>query len=168
MAITYEPIATTTLSSGASTITINSIPATYTDLRLILNYRSTTNITFASMRFNNDSGGNYNVSYMFADPASSSNILTSGYYGADNIGGQVGNLPINSWGMITFNINSYASTNMYKHVLYQKSYATTTSGPTVVEIASWQNLSAITRIDLISNNQFAVGTKATLFGILRA
>jgi hypothetical protein len=35
MPATYEPIATTTLGSAATTITLSSIPSTYTDLRLV-------------------------------------------------------------------------------------------------------------------------------------
>ena len=40
MPATYEPIATTTLGSAATNITFSSIPATYTDLRLVLVARS--------------------------------------------------------------------------------------------------------------------------------
>jgi hypothetical protein len=36
MPATYEPIATTTLGTAAAFITFSSIPATYTDLRLVI------------------------------------------------------------------------------------------------------------------------------------
>ena len=36
MALTYEPIASTTLGSSASSISFNSISTAYTDLRLIV------------------------------------------------------------------------------------------------------------------------------------
>jgi hypothetical protein len=36
MATTYEKIATTTLGTAAATFTFSSIPATYTDLRLVV------------------------------------------------------------------------------------------------------------------------------------
>ena len=36
MAITYEPIATTTLSSAASSVTFSSISGSYTDLVLVI------------------------------------------------------------------------------------------------------------------------------------
>jgi hypothetical protein len=40
MATTYEPIATTTLGTAAAFITFSSIPATYTDLRLVVNVQT--------------------------------------------------------------------------------------------------------------------------------
>jgi hypothetical protein len=55
MAITYEPIATTT-SSGGGNISFTSIPATYTDLFLSF-VGDTGGITY--LRYNNDSGSNY-------------------------------------------------------------------------------------------------------------
>jgi len=58
MAITYEPIASTTLGSAASTITFNSIAASWTDIKLILIGTSSTGGAVI-FRFNNDSGSNY-------------------------------------------------------------------------------------------------------------
>ena len=60
MTATYDPIATTTLGSAASTITFSSIPNTFTDLRLVL-FGVTLNATgtYNQIRFNNDTGTNY-------------------------------------------------------------------------------------------------------------
>jgi hypothetical protein len=58
MAFTYEPIATYTVTSTDTTVTFSSIPATYTDLRLIAQtYNSTANTNY--MQFNGDTGSNY-------------------------------------------------------------------------------------------------------------
>jgi hypothetical protein len=38
MALTYEPIATTTTNTGTNSISFTSLPTTYTDLRLIFQY----------------------------------------------------------------------------------------------------------------------------------
>ena len=36
MAVTYDKIATTTLSSNADTVTFSGVPNTYTDIRLVM------------------------------------------------------------------------------------------------------------------------------------
>ena len=60
MPATYEPIATTTLSSAASTITFSSIGSGYTDLRVIFSGLGTTGAgQYANMRLNSDTGTNY-------------------------------------------------------------------------------------------------------------
>ncbi len=60
--LTYEPIATTTLSSAQQTITFSSISASYTDLVLIASRRYSNVGTGAEntfIRFNNDSTAIY-------------------------------------------------------------------------------------------------------------
>ena len=58
MPTTYEPIATQTLGSAAATITFSSIPATYTDLRLVLVGTSTISAN-PKINFNSDTATNY-------------------------------------------------------------------------------------------------------------
>lgn len=58
MAFTYEPIATS--SPTGNTVTLSSIPQTYTDLRLVVNGSSTTS-TSIFVKFNGDTGTNYHV-----------------------------------------------------------------------------------------------------------
>jgi hypothetical protein len=88
MPTTYDKIATTTLSS-AGVITFTSIPATYTDLVLVL---SATATSFASVkvRFNSDSATNYsftniggNGSAAESSRGSSSTEMNLGLTGTD-------------------------------------------------------------------------------------
>ncbi len=60
MAYTYELISTYTVPSATSSVTMSSIPATYTDLVIVGNYTVATGggVGF-SCRFNSDSGSNY-------------------------------------------------------------------------------------------------------------
>jgi hypothetical protein len=58
MATTYEPIATTTLGTAAASITFSSIPATYTDLRLVVMCKLLAH-QLLMFRFNSDTGSNY-------------------------------------------------------------------------------------------------------------
>lgn len=62
MATTYAYISKTILSSNQSTITFSSIPSTYTDLVLRIDARSSiaSNVTYAYVQVNGDTGANYN------------------------------------------------------------------------------------------------------------
>ena len=165
MPATYEPIASTTLGSATNNIEFASISSAYTDLRLVFQFRSTTGACLASLRFNNDSGTNYSVTYLNADGSS---VTSSRATNDDNIGSQVANLSTNNWGFITYDIFSYAGST-YKTVLYGKNYDQNGSGNVTREVGLWRNTAAITTIDLVSGaNQFAAGSTATLFGIKAA
>jgi len=60
MATTYTLINSTAVGSGGTaTVTFSSIPATYTDLKLVISQRFDANNTGSRMRFNGDTGANY-------------------------------------------------------------------------------------------------------------
>jgi hypothetical protein len=172
MPATYEPIATTTLGSAAATITFSSIPATYTDLRLVIVgkwvYTSASYGTIGA-RFNSDSGSNYSYTWIYGDgSAATSSRQTNGtearmYLVCDTNGSSTASLA-------TLDIFSYAgSTN--KTMLHTHSNDLNTAGIGVGQrVLLWRNTSAITSIQLvnISGTDFATGTTATLYGIKNA
>jgi hypothetical protein len=60
MAITYEPIATTTLGTSESSVTFSSISGSYTDLVLICAVKNTANNgDEVAFQLNSDTGSNY-------------------------------------------------------------------------------------------------------------
>jgi hypothetical protein len=61
MAITYEPIATTTLGSAAASVTFSSISGSYTDLVLVVTGIGATVTTFPWIRFNGLSTNIYSI-----------------------------------------------------------------------------------------------------------
>jgi hypothetical protein len=68
MATTYEKIATTTLGSASSTITFNSIAASWTDLRIVLvSVNDASSTQPVEMRFNSDSGTNYSTTNLYGN-----------------------------------------------------------------------------------------------------
>ena len=74
---TYEPIATQTLGSAAASVTFSSIPQTYTDLVLIVNTQTSSNVN-VFMRFNVDTSSNYSDTRLVGNgSAASSGRLTS-------------------------------------------------------------------------------------------
>jgi len=68
MANTYIPLSSTTLTASASTITISSIPQTYTDLLIKTSMRSTypgVNVNWTTIRWNNDGSQLYSSLHLF-------------------------------------------------------------------------------------------------------
>jgi hypothetical protein len=78
MAITYEPIATTTLSSAAATITFSSISSAYTDLRLVFVGTSVANSNNCIVTFNSDTGFNYSQTALYGTGATAGSSRQTG------------------------------------------------------------------------------------------
>ena len=159
---TEVAIATTTLSSAAGTITFNSIPATYTDLRIVLVPVATT--TFPQIRFNSDSASNYSWTYISGNgTAAQSGRFSNQTEFYTNIGGDA-SIPY----MVTFDIFSYAGST-YKTMLWNEVNDKNGSGVISPKVGLWRSTSAITAVNLradIYGTTFGAGTTATLYGIL--
>jgi len=166
MPVTYDNIATTTLSSAASTITFSSIPATYTDLRVVLVARAVSTSISVDVRFNSDSGTNYSKTLLYGDGTSAQSAT---YFNQTQIGTNFGSaFDATNPGLLTMDLFSYAgSTN--KTILFTVDNDLNGSGETQRTVALWRNTAAINTIALISSaNQFKIGTTATLYGIKNA
>lgn len=162
MPTTYEPIATTTLSS-AGNLTFSSIPSTYTDLVLV-GVGTATSTGDIRIRFNNDTGTNYSNTVLLAD----GNVGRS----ARSTGGTSGIISLYWFGLQTdqanwiINIQNYSNTTTYKTALARSDDA---SRETDSIVALWRSTAAIDRIDLFVNNStFASGTNFSLYGIKAA
>jgi hypothetical protein len=162
MPATYEPIATTTLSSAASTITFSSIPATYTDLRIVVSATSTTNGGFG-LKFNNN-GFNYSVTRLRGNGTSATSDQETS---ATSI--NVGNVYSANPCLYTFDIFSYAGST-YKTALAESSTDQNGSGFVYRSVGLWGNTAAITSVTVLEilGYQLAIGTTATLYGIKAA
>ena len=163
MPATYEPIATTTLGSAATTITFSSIAASYTDLRLVLVSSDGVGSSI-TMRFNSDTASNYSRTILNGNGTSAVTALTSN---ATSINIAPNNATAGLFGLYTIDVFSYAgSTN--KTVLSTNSVDQNGSGQVGRLVGLWRNTAAITTITLTDSSNFAIGTTATLYGILRA
>jgi hypothetical protein len=166
MPATYEPIATTTLSSAAATITFSSIAASWTDLRLTWVGTSSVNLVSLRLRFNADTGTNYSNTGLSGDGSAASSYRNTNSTRIDlpPSGGVSSTIPT----FTTVDVFSYAgSTN--KTVLTTGSDDRNGSGYATREVALWRSTSAINEITLsLSSGNFATGTTATLYGIKAA
>lgn len=163
MAATYEPIATTTLSSAASSITFSSIASSWTDLRLVLTGTGSTTLN-PWLTFNNDSSALYSQTNLAGDGSvAESTRQTSGTYIKE-----IYNLFNTTPSMVTYDIFSYAGST-YKTVLMTIASDNNGSGRTANQVGLYRSTTAISRIDLTaSTGNFAIGTTATLYGIKAA
>jgi hypothetical protein len=169
MPTTYEKIQSTTLGSASSTITFSSIPATYTDLRLVV-VASTTGTSDYNMalRFNGDTSGTY--SRMGFDAAGGNTIYNFTNVNQTYIDWVYAHGANPTPSLINYDIFSYAGST-YKTTLVTASHDTNTSGPTALGriVALWRNTAAITSIELsFASTNFAIGTIATIYGIKAA
>lgn len=165
MPSTYEKITTTTLGSNQSSVTLSSIPSTYTDLVFIMNGSDTGGVQLG-IQFNSDTGSNYsnrgftgNGSTAYSVSGSSASLIQFGWdaylettYSYNTI----------------INIPKYANTNTYKTVLGRANNAVTGTTETV---GLWRSTSAITSMTLLQSygtDLFKTGTTFTLYGIKAA
>lgn len=165
MPVTYEPIATTTLASAASTITFSSISSGYTDLRLVLMGTATAALT-PRIRLNGDTATNYSNTFLYGDGTSalSARTTNSTFFNVTYNTSWSSTIPA----MVTTDIFSYAgSTN--KTALTTASVDQNGSGSVERIVSLWRSTAAITSITILSSaSTFAAGTTATLYGIKAA
>lgn len=166
MAVTYEPIGTTTLSSAAATITFSSIPATYTDLKLIIVGTNTTSGNTWGIRFNSDSGNNYSYVRM-TGTGSAATTNTENNQSYISVSGNIAVPTSTPFGSQT-DIFSYAGST-FKTVLLDYFNDQNGSGNVERRVSLWRNTAAITNIEVFTfGGNLNTETTATLYGILRA
>jgi len=155
----YESIATTTLSSATATVTFSSIPQTYTHLQLRIMLPSSGDEP--AMRFNSDTGNNYNRHGLYAN---GSTISSYGDVGANYMGLSVGSANVNC--MVT-DILEYTNTNKFKVSRTLAGHDDSASRTIALRTNAWRNTAAITTITLTETNSsnFPQYSSFALYGI---
>jgi len=160
---TYTPLANTTLSATATSVTFSSINTSlYRDLILVSTVsRPTTGFGTFYIRFNSDAGTNYNlVTLVGSGTAASSTSLTSdtGIYASYD----VSSIKDTSQNPVVWNILDYSATDKHKSVLVKSNQ----SERGVAAVAGrWASTSAITAISLHYGPGFASGSTFALYGV---
>ena len=164
---TYEPIATTTLSSATPTVTFSSISNTYTDLVLIAQL-TTAAATNMRIRFNADTASNYGSTHMSGNGGTiSTGVETTNTAGLIDYQGGYPNGGASSVSTYVININNYSNTTTWKTWLTRASNAGT---GTEVTAGVWRQTSAINQVQIrtSSGGNMSVGSIFTLYGIKAA
>jgi hypothetical protein len=161
---TEVAIATQTLGSAASSISFTSIPATYTDLRVVFTWVPSATSVNLFIRLNNDSTALYSDTYMTGNgtAASSGTDTASSSWTVNQLINPSATIPTFN----TIDIFSYAGST-FKTGLITTSSDRNGSGYTQPEVGLYRSTTAITQVNLVaSSGTFNIGTTATLYGIL--
>jgi hypothetical protein len=163
---TYEPIATATVSSPTFPITFTSIPGTYTDLRLILTGAGDGGGLTVRYTLNNDTSFIYSYTNMYGNGTSYNSARAAGNSRWES---SIVDLPQSTagFGLFIMDLFNYAgSTN--KVCLVTQSADGGSFQNVLRQVGLYPSTTAITRIDLSANRNYATGTTATLYGIKAA
>jgi hypothetical protein len=179
MPSTLESISSTTLSSSQQSITFSNIPQTYTDLRIIGIFRSSTTTSnnpeiglykngdsnvsnYARTRLRNGFGGN--------TMAGSNPNNTTNFGNIPNA-----NTPAGLATPFDIHIGNYTSTKRHSYFVHGSSWiadgSSDNGGFMYMSATAMVSTSAITSLTFwepTTNTGFAAGTSVTLYGIARA
>jgi hypothetical protein len=163
MPITYEPIATTTVSgTSTNSVSFTSIANTYTDLVLIVNSSKTSgSVTNIYLQFNGDTGNNYSATAIYGTGS-----VVGSFRQTNTLWGIAGNQTTGISNTICYIMN-YANTTTYKTFLRRNNVP---DDSTSAGVALWRSTAAINRVDclLTASTFFSSGSTLTLYGIKAA
>lgn len=167
MALTYEPISTTTTGSLTTSITLSSIPATYTDLVVILQGSMTAGANTIYVRINGDSSSSYQTVYLSSNGSGRAGAVGTQRNDGVSFGNYQYGYAANAEFMVQAHFNNYSQSSYQKTCISKWS-----QGNSAVEYAGnlWYNTSTISSLEIRNNGgyNFAIGTTVTLYGILAA
>lgn len=164
-----ELISTAYGTGSNATITFSSIPADYKHLQLRVVARNTNSTQYSGLvyRFNGDSGSNYSNHRMYgfgsgvSAQASANDNLVNDPFSVIG-GGSVSNV----FATGVLDILDYASTAKYKTVrILSGCYNSGTENRVNLGSSAWRSTSAITSISIEGSNNFAAGSRISLYGI---
>lgn len=181
MADTFRKLAELNLPTNTYFASFTNIPSTYTDLQLYVSARSarTGSITDGlTLQVNGDGGANYKRTTLYNDYSAiygngntTANWQTSFDTGLGNI--TATNALANSYGKLWAYFGNYANTSQFKQMhmqgVSQTNSDTANQGYFYFLAGGWANTNAINSISIIvtTGNNFAAGSTATLYGILK-
>lgn len=161
MALTYDPIATTTLGSAQSSVTFSSISGSYTDLILITSTVGSATSGLIKVRFNGDTGSNYSYTRVYGYGTSSTGSDRSSNSTSMEIN-DPGNY-FNTQITAIAQIQNYSNSTTNKTMLARSG----DQGNAIIAYANlWRSTSAITSITIFTpSNNFNSGSTFTLYGV---
>lgn len=143
---TYDSIATVSTGSGVTTLSLTSIPQTYTDLRLVINARYTSAPNGMTMQLNSTGGSGYNQQNLYLQ-----NYMAVNYGGLSYLGNnQYWQRPAfdnQNDGVHIIDFINYTSTSLAKTAWWQQGSGNGVGSGQY----TWQSTAAITTISVTSS-----------------
>ena len=164
---TYELIASSS-PTGGTTVTFNSIPQTYTDLKLIIEGKSNqTGTSYNGMRMtiNNDTSTSYWYQDMYSNSGTTVTV-SNGYAQNYLVVADMAQASQSVAGFAEVDILDYTNSTKLKTLLYRSGY----DQSIVLSTGCYPQTTAISRLDFQRDgtNTFRSGTNIKLYGIKRA
>jgi hypothetical protein len=159
----FESIATAT--GPGTSITLSSIPATYTHLQVRINWARNSGNSTINMQINGDTtAGNYTNTYMFATNTSLSATSDNSDDRIRNIGTAYGGPTAR--GSAVMEILNYRNTGMWKAVRTVSGGLSTSNSNATYATGLYMSTSAITSLTFtIGGDTFNSDTQIALYGI---
>jgi hypothetical protein len=160
----YDSLASTTLSTSATSVVFAGIPAGYKHLQLrSISLASSANSDIQVI-FNGDTASNYSQHYMYgtgsASGANGGGATQPFFYLGINAGDTT--FPVAS----VCDVLDYATTNKYKTARAQNGFDRNGSGHTFLSSGNWRNTAAITSITIFpSAGNFNTYSSFALYGV---
>lgn len=158
--LTYTPIMTMTPSTLATSITLSSIPASYTDLVLVISTKPTGGVQ-SYIYFNGvNTGTNYGSTFL---ESNASGVSSNTSLNTSSLWMSATNAVYNSY---VVNIPKYASTTLNKTILWRLSQWLRTSQG----VGAYNSTAAISSITIVTGGSqtWALTSQFTLYGITAA
>jgi hypothetical protein len=154
-------------SGGAANITFSSIPATYTDLLILVSPRGESANTSRYLRLDINSSGVSSVSYRWLNGTGST--VNSYSSTGDLVAVNAGNNTANTFSNVLIYIPNYAGNTNKSISIDAVMENNATYSEQTITAALWSNTAAITSIALALNgpDEFNQYSSATLYGILK-
>ena len=162
---TYDLLASTTLTSSASSVTFSSIDQSYGDLILVscpIMPAGSHAVREFYLRVNADTGNKYRTVYAYGNGSSTVSGSASGisvFTGGDNY-------TLNPSTLITYQFQDYSSTDKHKSVLSRSNVVDSSSTRASMAAQRWASTSAISSITALGSD-FAAGSTFNLYGVAK-
>ena len=161
---TYVALKTVTATGSSGTVSLTSIPSTYTDLVLVMNFAGSSAAVNTYFTFNGDTSSNYSYTYLAGSGSSASSGRGTSASNINLANGPLGSTTTNE--TIVIQVQNYSNTSTYKTVLSRTNVADGSYAGVAANVGLWRSTAAINQIDFtLSSGTITAGSTFSLYGV---